>query len=159
MDVALNGLPGSVRQIYMEAIHRHGARFLLDHIPRPGLDGIQDPLTATIHQAFLDYKNHASNCSSVRVYYLSHVVAPYMIPRFLTDVPAVCVNGDKYIRLQNKDELSIAYDNRILLNYEERRISRKKVLASVNNVYAYGGYRGSVFEYRKVNSKHDISGM
>eukprot|EP00698_Gefionella_okellyi_P023670 TRINITY_DN8152_c0_g1_i1.p1 TRINITY_DN8152_c0_g1~~TRINITY_DN8152_c0_g1_i1.p1 ORF type:complete len:451 (-),score=58.84 TRINITY_DN8152_c0_g1_i1:254-1606(-) len=83
-----------------------------------------------------------------RVFYLAGILAPHDIPRLLTDVPQIAINGDQHIRLQNSKHFTstspIDYQVRVgenvLITYTERRRSRKKVIASMSNVYAFGGY-------------------
>lgn len=77
----------------------------------------------------------------VRIFYIKNIVNPTDVPRFLSDVPAVCVSGDGSIELQDKRHLS-SRGNQIpgLITYKERRISRKKAILSLDRVYASGGF-------------------
>lgn len=86
------------------------------------------------------------------------------VPRFLTDVPLCCINGDRCVELQSGKSLSVPEDkppsmdttieeslqnvkaidqcftSNGLITCEDRRRSRKKVIASECCLYAYGGY-------------------
>ena len=126
-----------------EAIRRHRATSLHVNQPQPG-PRQQDPCTVNPAGPPPQFSINPHNLESVRVFFLAHVLRPAQLPRMLTDVPAICVNGDQYIRLQSGDAISIAYDDTQLLSHKERRLARKKVIASVNTLLAHGGYPSSV---------------
>ena len=88
--------------------------------------------------------------ANVHVYYLEDEIKlnDSTIERFLTCVPQVCVNSDRYIMLQNGQEVE-SYTmakklQPLLLTYDERIQSRRKIVLSSSRVYAYGGYNSKV---------------
>lgn len=132
------------------AVQRHGAAQLLRFPPQPG-PSQQDPMMAGSGPPPSDA--HDGNKRSVRVFYLSHLVRPDQLARLITDVPAICINGDSFIRLQSGEEIvSGVYDDAILLSRRERRQARKKLIASENTLVCWGGYPGGapVVPYDKV---------
>jgi len=69
------------------------------------------------------------------IYYLRRHLQPHQIPRMIVAVPQVAVNADRGIVLQNGRVLSATNEKQLLecslLNYQERRQSRKKVIVKI----------------------------
>ncbi|AYV87012.1 MAG: DUF4804 domain-containing protein [Sylvanvirus sp.] len=88
-----------------------------------------------------------SRCINARIYYLARHIHPNLIPRLLMCVPQICVDQDHHIQLKSGQlcfsyEEALRYDS-TLLTYEERILSRKKIIVSTSRLYAQGGYKTS----------------
>lgn len=92
----------------------------------------------------------ASAGSFARVFYLPKCVPRAEVAKYLTNTPAVAVNGDRYIMLQNGSLTgSPTVQLPGLLSWEDRRRSRKKAIISLEKAYATGGYRAPLVAFPK----------
>jgi hypothetical protein len=83
----------------------------------------------------------------VRVFYPQYI-DPNNLEDYLTRVPRVCVDGDRHIMLPNGELIrSDQIPTYHLLGYKERRLARKKVIASPALLFAMGGYPNSGITY------------
>jgi hypothetical protein len=125
------------------------------------LNSKKSKIPSKVQQQIISYYNHGKgnmftkNASETRVYYAEQFfqsknksVTNSLIEKMLTAIPQVCVSADKYIQLQDgrvvdsyKKALSY-YPN--LLTYDERILSRRKIIISPTQLFSYGGYNSDV---------------
>lgn len=132
----------SSEDLQRKAIIKHGTNTLSFQTGNP----------ETTKKILGDFAPTESNLKSVSVYYLNHIFKNNIniIPKLITDVPLIAVNGDQSIRLQNGTNLyspsPLDQINKYnLISPRERRLSRKKVIASNCQVFGYGGFKSSMF--------------
>lgn len=86
-----------------------------------------------------------AQAASARVFYLASVLQPSELPRLIADVPLVAMPRDELLVLQDTScSEGLPAEDSGLLTPRERRLARKKCIASELTVHAIGGLTGKM---------------
>ena len=95
------------------------------------------------------------------IFYLKDSILPSEISVFLSHIPLVTTNGDKFSILPNFQSIGPITLDKVekynLLNYDERRRARKMIIISDSKVFAWGGYNSQVNLYSSPRKTFIIS--